>query len=187
MFIKEVNHIWKSVFSVWGYRGLKSLIPGGPSFLWASCSQAGGWILHKKKKSQGFIWYCPRKVYLKILQCRLWGISTNALTHVEKITIILIIPVEPHWSSLWSTESCVIRKVLMTTLLIAIAKVSLLHCASLWRCYVYASLLFLCYVYMPHQDDIGVSQDRKHFCCEARCPQLHISTKTTLTFRWSSE
>ena len=73
----------KEGFSVLGYRSLKSLIPGGPSFLWESCSQAGCWILHRKKKSQDVIGYCPRKVYLKILQCRLWGISTNALTHVH--------------------------------------------------------------------------------------------------------
>ena len=82
MFFKAVYHIWKSDFSVLGYRGLKSLIPDGPSFLWSSRSQAGWGILHWEKKSWSLIRYCPRKVYRTILHCRLWRISRNALTRV---------------------------------------------------------------------------------------------------------
>ena len=67
-------------FKIQGFA--KNLITVGPSFLWSCCSQAGCLILRREKKSQNFIWYSLRKVYLKILHCRLWRISTNALTHV---------------------------------------------------------------------------------------------------------
>ena len=60
----------------------ENLISDGLNFLWSSCSQAGCWILHREKKSQNFIGYYPRKVYWKILHCKLWWISRNALTHV---------------------------------------------------------------------------------------------------------
>ena len=40
--------------------------------------------MHRERKSQNFIGYCPRKVYWKILHCKLWWISTNALTHVQR-------------------------------------------------------------------------------------------------------
>ena len=83
MFFKAVHHIWKSDFSVWGYRGLNSIFPNGASFLWLSCSQAGCWIFHREKEFKNFIGYCPRKVYWNILHCRLGRISTNALTHVQ--------------------------------------------------------------------------------------------------------
>ena len=82
MFFKAVHHIWKSVFSVLWYRGLKSLIPDGPSLLWSSCSQAGWGIFHWEKKSWCLIGYCPGKVYWMNLHCRLWRISRNALTRV---------------------------------------------------------------------------------------------------------
>ena len=82
MFFKAVHHIWKSVFSVLWYRGLKSLIPDSPSLVWSICSQAGCEILHWEKKSQSLIRYCPRKVYWTILHCRLWRISRNAPTRV---------------------------------------------------------------------------------------------------------
>ena len=39
--------------------------------------------MHRERKSQNLIGYCPRKVYWKILHCKLWWISTNALTHVD--------------------------------------------------------------------------------------------------------
>ena len=51
-------------------------------FLRSSCSKAGCCILHRERKSQNLIGYCPRKVYWKILHYKLWWISTNALTHV---------------------------------------------------------------------------------------------------------
>ena len=41
------------------------------------------WILHREKKSWNSIGYCPRKMYWKILHCRLWRISRNAITHVS--------------------------------------------------------------------------------------------------------
>ena len=85
MFFKAVQHIWKSVFSILWYWGLKSLIPDNPSLLWSSCSQAGWGILHWEKKSRSLITYCPRKVYWTILHCRLWRISRNALTRVHWI------------------------------------------------------------------------------------------------------
>ena len=59
----------------------KSLISDGPSFLWSSCSNVSCWIWHREKKSWNSIGYCSRKVYWKILHCRLRRISTNALTH----------------------------------------------------------------------------------------------------------
>ena len=61
----------------------ENLISDGLNFLWSSCSQAGCWILHRENKSQNFIGYYPRKVYWKILHCKLWWISRNALTHVH--------------------------------------------------------------------------------------------------------
>ena len=82
MFFKAVYHIWKSDFSVLGYRGLKSIFPDGASFLWSSCSQTACWIFHRETKSKNFIGYCLRKVYWNILHCRLGRISTNAVTHV---------------------------------------------------------------------------------------------------------
>ena len=84
MFFKAVHHIWKSVFSVLWYRGLKSLIPDDTSLLWSSCRQAGWGISHWEKKSRYLIGYCPRKVYWMILFCGLWRISRNALTRVPE-------------------------------------------------------------------------------------------------------
>ena len=75
----------RTCLSVLWYRGLKILILDGPSFLWSICSQAGSWIWQREKKSRNCIGYCARKVYLKILHCWLWKISTNALTHVVRI------------------------------------------------------------------------------------------------------
>ena len=64
----------------------ENLISYGLIFLWSSCSQAGSWILHNEKESQNFIGYCLKKVYWKILHCKLWWISRNALTHVLKFS-----------------------------------------------------------------------------------------------------
>ena len=69
------------VISVSWYRGLEISLLMVWTFLWSSCSQGGCWILHKEKEFQNFIGYCPRKVYWKILHCKLWRISRNALTH----------------------------------------------------------------------------------------------------------
>ena len=90
MFFKAVQHIWKSVFSILWYWGLKSLIPDNPSLLWSSCSQAGWGILHWEKKSSSLITYCPGKVYWTILHCRLWRISRNALTRVKESVPFLV-------------------------------------------------------------------------------------------------
>ena len=65
----------------------KSLISDGPSFLWSSCNNVSCWIWHREKKSWYFIGYCSRKVYWKILHCRLRRISRNALTHVLEYLI----------------------------------------------------------------------------------------------------
>ena len=54
----------------------KSLISDGPSFLWSCCQ-----IWHREMKSWNFIRYCLRKVYWKILHCRLWRMWQN--THVS--------------------------------------------------------------------------------------------------------
>ena len=80
----------------------RSLISDGPSFLWSSCSQAGCSIWHRKKKSWNFIGYCPRKLYWKILHCKLCRISTNALTHVNYNSLHLEIqpnPIHPTFTS----------------------------------------------------------------------------------------
>ena len=96
MFFKSAYHIWKSVFLILWYRGLKSLIPDSPTLLWWSWSQAGWRILHWEKKSRSLIRYCPRKVYWTILHCRLGRISRNALTRVYYIYCkFKICPVSP--------------------------------------------------------------------------------------------
>ena len=69
----------------------KCLIIDGPSFLWSICSHASCWFWLRENKSWNLIGYFPRKVYWKILHCRLRRISTNALTHVRHI---------------WSQEGC---------------------------------------------------------------------------------
>ena len=51
------------------------LIFDSPSFLWSICSHANCWIWHREKKSWNLIGYSPRN-------CKLRGISSNALTHV---------------------------------------------------------------------------------------------------------
>ena len=45
-------------------------------FLRSSCSKAGCCILHRERKSQNLIGFCPIKVYWKILHYKLWWIST---------------------------------------------------------------------------------------------------------------
>ena len=72
------------MFFIFMIQRSENLISVGLSFLWARCSKAGYWILHRIFFYQNFIGYYPRKVYLKILHCRLWRISTNALIHVVR-------------------------------------------------------------------------------------------------------
>ena len=61
-------------------------------FLRSSCSKAGCCILHRERKSQNLIGFCPIKVYWKILHYKLWWISTCGMcmcqAKLTKLTFI---------------------------------------------------------------------------------------------------
>ena len=79
--------------SFWRNLAISEEISWAYSFKFASSSPSVSkscHFLHRERKSQNLIGYCPRKVYWNILHCKLWWISRNALTHVKETESVLI-------------------------------------------------------------------------------------------------
>ena len=99
--------IHQNAFSSFMIQGSQNLTSDGLSFMRSRYSQASCGILHREKKSQIFIRYCLRKVYWKILHCRLWRISRNTLTHVYGYTDICELTfLYLFWSSAFWNVDC---------------------------------------------------------------------------------